>query len=139
MKKSAQDVRYGDKFPHWPQNATRTEIYGTKRMMYLGRHGGGWQVFEQDQQVADYKYGYFPDDVHQKNFIDCIRSRNKPHGDPYQGHLSATLVHLGNISHRIGNKLLYFDAKTETFPDNPDANKLLKPEYRKHYRIPDEV
>jgi predicted dehydrogenase len=139
MKKTSGDIRRSDKFPYWPQNSTRTEIYGTKRMMYLGRHGGGWQVFEGDQKVADFRYGYFPDDAHHKNFIECVRSRKQSNGNPLQGHLSATLVHLGNISYRAGNKHLVFDAETETFPNNSEANKFLKPQYRKNYRIPDEV
>ena len=32
-----------------------------------------------------------------------------------------------------------FVGKTETFVNNDQANKYLKPAYRKHYRIPDEV
>ena len=32
-------------FPYWPQCATRIEIYGTNGLMYVGRHGGGWQVY----------------------------------------------------------------------------------------------
>ena len=138
-KKSQADVRFGDKFPYWPQNATRVEIYGTKRMMYLGRMGGGWQVFEGDGKVVDYEHGRFPDEVHAKNFIDCIRSRKLPNGDIEQGHLSASMAHLGNLSYRVGNKQLIFDAKTETFANNDEANKLLKPDYRKPYYIPDQV
>ncbi len=38
-------VRDSDMFPYWMQNSTRIEIYGTKAMMVVGRHGGGWQVF----------------------------------------------------------------------------------------------
>ena len=53
------------------------EIYGTKQMMYLGRHGAGWQVLEGDGKVvAEDEGGDFPDKWHQPNFIDCIRSRN---------------------------------------------------------------
>ena len=45
MKKTPGDLRMSDAFPYWPQNATRIEFYGTKGLMILGRHGGGWQVF----------------------------------------------------------------------------------------------
>ena len=139
MKKSQGDVRYGDKFPDWRQNATRTEIYGTKRMMYLGRHGGGWQVLEADGKVVDFEYGYFPDKFHQANFIDCIRSRKTPNGNVEQGHLSASLIHLGNLSYRVGCKQLLLDPKTETFTNSPEANKLGRLKYRDHYRIPEKV
>jgi hypothetical protein len=139
MMKSPGDVRHGDKFPFWSQNATRIEIYGTRRMMYVGRHGGGWQVLEGGGKVVDQEYGYFPDKFHQPDFIDCVRTRRQPNGDIEQGHFSACLVHLGNLAYRVGNKQLLFDAKTETFTNNEEANKLLKPIYRDHYRIPEDV
>ncbi|MBK7713747.1 MAG: Gfo/Idh/MocA family oxidoreductase [Bacteroidales bacterium] len=36
LSKTSEEIRYGKKFPRWQQNATKIEIYGTKRMMYLG-------------------------------------------------------------------------------------------------------
>ena len=41
---------------------------------------------------------------HHGNWIDCIRSRNykKLHAEILEGHLSAGLVHTGNISYRLG-------------------------------------
>jgi len=139
MKKSQGDVRYGDKFPDWRQNATRIEIYGTKRMMYLGRVGGGWQVLEGDGKVVDFEYGYFPDKYHQADFIECIRTRRRPNGDIEQGHHGACLVHLANMSLRLGRKQLTFDGNTETFVGNDDANKMLRPQYREGYEIPEQV
>jgi hypothetical protein len=90
-------------------------------------------------KVTDFQYGRFPDRYHQPNFIECIRSRKLPNGDIEQGHLSACLVHLGNLSYKVGNKYLLFDGKTEKFLNSDEANALLKPGYRKDYRIPDEV
>ncbi len=140
MRKTPTEVRMSDgKFPAWRQNATRTEIYGTEGMMYLGRHGGGWQVLGPEGKIVAEEYGIFPDTVHQQNFIDCVRSRREPNGNPAQGHLSASLVHLGNISYRIGNRLLHFDESQERFIGNEAANTLLKSAYREGYQIPDEV
>ena len=45
MIKTDMDVRNGDIFPYWPQNTERIEIYGEQGVMYVGRHGVGWQVF----------------------------------------------------------------------------------------------
>jgi predicted dehydrogenase len=140
MKKTPGEIRNSNsRFPDWPQNSTRTEIYGTEGLMYLGRHGGGWQVLGDNGEVLAQEYGKFPDQLHQQNFIDCIRSRNKPNGDAEQGHLSATLVHLGNIAYRVGNKQLFFDGKNEHFIGNKDANQLIKSSYRENYSIPDKV
>ena len=140
MRKTPTKIRMSDnQFPQWNQNATRTEIYGTKGVMYLGRHGGGWQVFGKEREVIAQDYGIFPDDLHQKNFIASIRGLEKPNGDVLQGHLSASLVHLGNIAYRAGNKHLVFDSREEKFTNSEDANQFLKTAYRKHYSISEEV
>lgn len=138
MKKTPGTIRQSSSlFPVWNQNATRTEIYGTEGMMYLGRHGGGWQVVGKDGEVLAQEYGVFPDDEHQKDFIESIRSRKQPNGDVEQGHLSATLVHLGNIAYRVGNRQLIFDGGSEHFIGNEEANLLLKQSYREPYTIPE--
>jgi predicted dehydrogenase len=139
LKKAGGNVRYGKDWPFWPQYACRTEIYGTQTMMYLGRHGCGWQAFGPDNRLIAQHKGYFPDEAHQKDFIESIRTRKKPHADPLQGHLSATLIHLGNLSYRVGNKQLLFDAPSERFINGGEANRLLKPDYHDKYRIPEEV
>jgi len=139
MKKAGNNVRYGKEWPFWPQYSCRTEIYGTEAMMYLGRHGCGWRVFGPDNQLIAEHKGYFPDDAHQKDFITSLRTRKKPNGDPLQGHLSACLVHLANISFRVGCKQLLFDAKTERFTNSDEANKLLTKPYREKYSIPENV
>jgi len=139
MFKTPMSIRQSDAFPFWPQNTSRIEIYGTKRMMYLGRVGGGWQVFEADNKLVAQQYGRFPDEPHAANFIDSLRTRKTPNADIQQGHMSASLEHLANLSYRSGNQKLLFDGKTETFVDNEGANEYLKPSYRKHYRIPETV
>ena len=140
MKKTPNNIRMDPTlFPDWRTNATRTEIYGTEGLMYLGRHGGGWQVKGEDSKIIAQEGGVFPDVDHQKNFIECLRNRKKPNGSVEQGQLSACLVHLGNIAYRVGNRQLIFDGEREQFVENDDANKLLKTSYRENYRIPDKV
>ncbi len=139
MRKFPGEVRYGDKWPHWPTSATRIEIYGTKALMYLGRHGCGWQVVVEGGKILDQDKGYFPDKWHQPNFIDCVRSRKEPNAEIAKAHASACLVHLANTSYRVGKRQLEFDATTERFTNSDDANALLRPAYRKQYRIPDAV
>ena len=140
MKKTPGHIRKDPTlFPDWRTNATRTEIYGTEGLMYLGRHGGGWQVVGEDSKIIAQEGATVPDDAHQINFIESLRTRKKPNGDVEQGQLSACLVHLANISYRVGNKQLFFDSKNERFIGNDDANKLLKSSYRDKYTIPEVV
>jgi hypothetical protein len=139
MKKIPTYIRDNDLFPDWPFCATRIEILGTKGFMYVGRHGGGWQIYDADDKVIDHRYGRQGDKWHQDNFIQCIRTRERPNADVEQGHYSALLCHMANISYLVGNQKLTFDPKTESFVNAPDANKYLKRTYREPWVIPDEV
>ena len=135
MYKTPQEVRYSDKFPVWNTNSTRIEIYGTKGFMYLGRHGGGWQAYGSDMQLLAEKTGYFPDDAHHSNFIECIRSRKTPNAPIEQGVLSAAMINLANLSYRSGNKALSIDTATGAILDNAEAAALDKLTYRKGYEL----
>ena len=139
MRKTTGTIRRNDIFPYWTQNATRIELYGSELMMTVGRHGGGWQVTTSGGKVVDQMYGRVPDYEHWQNFIDCVKTRKTPNADIEQLHPSCTTVHMGNIAHRVGNKKLWFDAKTERFINNNDANKLIKRSYRKKYEVPEQV
>jgi len=139
MKKTPQSIRDSDKFPNWPFSSTKIEVLGTEGFMYLGRHGGGWQVYDANNKLVHSEYGRQADKEHQDNFIDCIRTRNKPNADVEQGHYSVLLCHLANISYRLGNQKLRFDPKTESFVNAPEANKYLKRTYRHPWVIPDKI
>ena len=139
LKKVPMDIRELDIFPDWPFYSMRIEILGTKGFMYLGRHGGGWQIYDADGKVADFRHGGQGDKWHQDNFIQCIRTREKPNADVEQGHYSALLSHMANISYLVGNQKLTFDPKTESFVNAPEANKYLKRTYREPWVIPDQI
>lgn len=68
--------------------------------------------------------------LHLKNFIDCVRSREKPVADIEIGHRSTTVPHLGNIAIRTGHKLRWDVIKEEIIED-PGASALLFREARK--------
>jgi predicted dehydrogenase len=72
---------------------------------------------------------------HAKNFINSIKS-NKPTNCPIEvGHRSSTAAILGNIALKK-RAVLDWDAKTEQFTNNKEANALLKYEYRAPYKFP---
>ncbi|KAA6339884.1 Inositol 2-dehydrogenase [termite gut metagenome] len=135
MYKTPQEVRYSDKFPEWRNNSTRIEIYGTKGLMFLGRHGGGWQVFGKDMELLAQATGYFPDEVHHRNFIDCIRSRKTTNAPIKQGVLSAAMINLANLSYRSGKKLLRIDPHTGEIIENEEAILLDNRFYREGYKL----
>jgi predicted dehydrogenase len=80
---------------------------------------------------------------HMANFIDCVRSKKSQDltGTAEEGHISATLVHLANVSYRLG-RTLNFDPATEQVIGDAEANRLLRDEdrgYRTPFTVPDKV
>ena len=136
MSKASMEIRNGDLFPEWKMNCDKIIIYGTKQVMYLGRMGGGWQVFEKDGKIAAQEYGRFPLSNHLGNFVDCIRSRNQPNAGIVQGHNSSVLVHLANLSYRSGKKQLLFSPEKEIITNDEKAQALAVGFHRKGFEIP---
>ncbi len=73
---------------------------------------------------------------HIKNFLECVRSRQKPNADAETGHRATTLCHLVNICRAVQRKLQW-DPKTEQFVGDEEANKLLSRPRRKGYELPE--
>ncbi len=69
---------------------------------YAGGDGGGWVYDNDGNRIKQYKASGAGS--HQNNFIDAVRSRKREDqtADILEGHLSAALCHLGNISYRLG-------------------------------------
>ena len=113
--------------------------------MYVGRHGGGWQVFGRAKQqsrpgeLVAQMFGRPGDAPHEQNFVESIKTRSRPAADIAIGHKSATLVHVGNIAHRVGNATLQFDPAEERFEGNEKANTLPARENDSRYQVPDRV
>jgi hypothetical protein len=78
------------------------------------------------------------DAAHVLNFCDGIRGNGKLNADALTGHLSTTLCHLGNIATRLGRSLT-FDPQKEQILDDPEANALVRREYRDHWGTPQGV
>jgi len=77
---------------------------------------------------------------HMANFQQAMRTRRQADltGDIEEGHLSAALCHLANISYRTGRKLA-FDSATESFRGDGEANGHLSRKYRAPYVVPEKA
>jgi predicted dehydrogenase len=69
-------------------------------------------------------------DLHARNFLDCVKTRQRPIADVEDGHRTATACHLANISLRVGRKLRW-DARKEEIIEDSEASKYLVRPYRK--------
>ena len=73
-------------------------------------------------------------DDHHQNFLDCVRSREKPICDVEIGHRSATICHLGNIVARLGRKIAWDPAAQKIVGDD-EANAMLSRPYRAPWNL----
>jgi predicted dehydrogenase len=75
------------------------------------------------------------DAFHLKNFIACVRTRQKPNADVEIGHRATSLCHLVSICRKLDRKLRW-DPKAELFVGDKEANKLLSRPRRKGFELP---
>jgi len=68
--------------------------------------------------------------LHARNFLDCVKTRQKPNADVEIGHRSTTMSLLANIS-LVGGERLTWDAEKEQITNRPELNELLHYEYRR--------
>ncbi len=108
-------------------------LYGEKGTLIFNKKG--WEVI--DGVEASDKTSEI-EKPHLRNFLDCVKSRNKPNADIEEGHKSTRLCHLGNIAIRVG-RVLRFDGETETITEDAEASKLLGRTYRKPFVMPEKV
>ncbi len=126
-------------------------FYGTKGTLFADRIGfeiypepvgesgpGAVDAVEGDSRGFRMKPAQVTDEdatgLHVKNFIDCVRSRQKPVADVEIGQRSTTVPHLGNIAIRTGHKL-HWDAKTETIANDAEASAMLGRKGRKPWDL----
>ena len=80
----------------------------------------------------------YKSDHHFQNWIDCIKSRERPVADVESGHRACTICHLANIARAVGRKLIW-DPVREAFPNDDEANTYLSRSQRKPYQLPEVV
>lgn len=71
---------------------------------------------------------------HARNFLDCVRSRQKCNCDILTGHRSTSATLIANIAQQT-RSFLEWDAQAEKFTNHPAANQKLSYAYRHPYRL----
>jgi predicted dehydrogenase len=72
---------------------------------------------------------------HQQNWLDCVKSREKPICDVEVGARSVAICHLGNLAYWHG-RTLKWDPKAWEFPGDAEANSWRDRERRDPYQLP---
>ena len=125
------------------------QFVGTNGTMNLNR--GGFEIIPETRSEGDktvdrtapVKSGSSAqNEPHVRNFLDCVKSREKPRSDIESMHETTLCCHLANIAMKVGRKI-YWDTDKELCYRDPehrtadaDANVLLGREYRKPWDLP---
>ena len=113
-----------------------TKWIGTEGWVWVDR--GGYDASNVDwfREIPEdrYKVKLYRSDNHQRNFLDCVKSR-KPTITPIEtAHHSAIPGHLGLIAMLVGRRIRW-DAVNETIVDDSGASKLLRRDYRSPWKV----
>lgn len=73
---------------------------------------------------------------HIENWLDCIKSRERPNADVEIGHRSISVCHLVNITRELNRKLTW-DPVAERFINDDEANKLVTRPRRAGFELPE--
>ena len=68
--------------------------------------------------------------ANKRDWIECIKSRNKPFCDLELGHRTAIICNLGNMSLRLGGRTIHWDAEKEVVIGDAEAAAMCNRPYR---------
>jgi len=112
---------------------------GTDGWVYVSRKefagsNDEWQDYKQLPEELR-KVKLYHSTNHQKNFLDCVKSRQPTITPAETGHHSAIPGHLGLISMLLDGRKLRWDAATERILDDEEASRMLTRPYRAPWTI----
>jgi predicted dehydrogenase len=117
-------------------------FYGTKGTLHIGWYDG-WTFYPADDDeppVHEDNQLHEPDGQNIKelwdDFLRCIETRERPVCDIENGYHSTNACLLGMVSLKLGRSVRW-DGANHRVVDDPDANKLLRRDYRAPWVYPE--
>ncbi len=117
-------------------NTVGNLFYGSKG--YMAKGVSKWQTYMgQKREPGPTGSGLAN---HYQNYINAIREADPAEFNKSieEGFYSCALIHLGNISYRLGRSL-DFDPVRQRFIGDDEANAMLRRDYRKPFVVPERV
>ena len=123
------------------------EHYNKGRRLGVAFHGvngtllsdyGSYQIFSEEDSLKD---AVLPDRYlrrspgHAREFLNCIKTRERPNCDIRNHQPLAIALNLGQLSYDLGRSIR-FDADTMTCPGDEEATRRLWPDYRAPWVLP---
>jgi predicted dehydrogenase len=118
-------------------NTVGNTFYGSKGYLAIDGYGQYKTWLGRDQEPGPSKT---EDGNNWANFIEAVRSRKQSdlNAPIEEGYMSTVLVHLANISYRLG-RTLEFDAQNLTCKGDPEATRMFTRQYRAPFVVPEKV
>ena len=120
-----------------PGNTIGNQFYGAKGYLVIDNYNKYYSFYGKDQQpgpAATKRDEHWP-----ISWAPCAAgSARSSTAEIEEGALSCNLMHLANISYRVG-RTLHWDAKKMVCIDDDEANKLLTRAYRAPFVVPKRV
>lgn len=91
--------------------------------------GPGYIQFDKGGREVESEPGTASDATHIGNFLECVRTGERPNSDIEGGVASTLLCHLGNIAYRTG-RTVNLDPKAKQIVGDDEAAALWSREYR---------
>ena len=113
-------------------------LHGVEGAIY-GNYGVV-KVVPQTQSLADAEppeKSIPPSPGHEREWLDCIRTRREPSCGVHYAHKLNTGNMLANLAMKVGRDL-QFDPKTEAIIGDEQATRVSVPEYRAPWKFPEE-
>ncbi len=90
-----------------------------------GRGGGAGGGAGAGESMEDQMFN-----ANKRDWINCIKSRNKPFCDLEMGHRTAVICNLGNMSLRLGGRTIQWDPEKEVVVGDKEAAAMCAKPYR---------
>ena len=118
-------------------NTVGNIFYGSKGYLAIDGYGQYKTWMGKDQQPGPSRN---EDGNNWANFIEAVRSRKQSdlNAPIEEGYMSTVLVHLANISYRVG-RTLEFDAENLRCKGDPEATAMFTRHYRAPFVVPQKV
>ncbi len=115
-------------------NSVGNLFYGSKGYLAIDGYTKYYSYLGKEQETGPAKTA---GGDHFANFIGAVKSRKRADltAEIEEGAISTTLVHLANISYRLGRSVK-FDAATYSCPGDKEATAMFRREYRKPFVVP---
>jgi predicted dehydrogenase len=102
-------------------------FYGEKGAMVMA--GNDCKILDLNNKLVRQIKSPHDDTDHFRNFLDCVRTGQRPHSEIEEGQRSTLLCHLGNIAYRTG-RTLNLDPKSKTILGDDEAAQLWSRSYQ---------